>query len=283
MTAPELMPDLQLAPMERIKFHEHPEERRTRRLLKRIEGEMLLRNPPIVADMENGDFLLLDGANRVGAFKELGLSHIPVQVVDYGDKLVQLKGWHHLLVNSHSLNLASVYGALPGVKLRPIGPERLAHLLELRQLFAILVDGSASCMGLFPEEEERGIEIHDRIRVLGEVVAVYEGQTRLERIKLADFTQLPEVVRGVEHQLCLYPVFTKSELLQVAAKNTLIPTGLSRHLIPGRALGLNLELGFLREMASDEEKSGHFLRYVDRLKMEGKIRYYEEAVFVLNE
>ena len=105
MSSSELRPDLQLVPARSIRFHERPEPSRTARLSERIRREQVLRNPPIVAVLSNGDYLLLDGANRVTAFLELGFPEIAVQVVDYGDENVQLKGWHHLLLEGRALNL----------------------------------------------------------------------------------------------------------------------------------------------------------------------------------
>ncbi len=283
MAASELIPNLQLVPVGSVRFHEHPEHRRTLRLMERIEREAVLRNAPVVADMDGGEFLLLDGANRVSAFRELGYSHVPVQVVDYGDERIQLKGWHHLLVNGRALNLGEAFAALEGVQVKSVPQERLTRLLELREVFAVWVDETTACWGLFPETSAAMIGIHERIAVMERVVGAYEGQSKLERIKLADFSQLPEVIRSVEHQLCLFPVLSKNELLQMARENVMIPTGLTRHLIPGRALGLNLELGFMREETSLEQKRQHFQAYVDRLEMEGRIRFYEESVFVMNE
>ena len=283
MPASEFIPDLQLVPTVKVRFHEHPERNRTLRLVERVKKERFLRNPPIVADMGDGEYLLLDGANRVSAFLELEYSHIPVQVVDYGDERVQLKGWHHLLVNGRSLELRRKYGQLTQVKLEEVPRARLSHYLELRMVYAVLVDESANCWGLFSSGCDANINMHERIAVMEKVVGAYESQSKLERIKLADFSLLPEVMRSVEHQLCLFPVLAKNELLQLARENVMIPTGLTRHLIPGRALGINLELGFLTEMDTAEEKEAHFQRYIDSLEMEGRIRFYEESVFVMNE
>ena len=283
MSSLELMPNLQLVPMDRIRFHEQPEEHRTGRLVERIKRDAILRNPPIVADMEDGNFLLLDGANRVSVFKAIGYTHIPVQVVDYGDPRIQLKGWHHLLVDGQFLELKPLYEKIPGVKLEKVDYNRVSHMIELRLVYAILVDDQATCWGLFPTNEDDLKDIYTRVNKLDQIVAGYEGQSKLERIKLADFSQLPEVVSSVKHQLCLYPVITKNELLQLAGDNKLIPTGLSRHLIPGRALGLNLELSFIQTLESDVEKEQHFKAHIDQIEIEGKIRFYEESVFIMNE
>src|SRR5689334_21582170 len=108
--ATELRPSLALVPTRSVRFHEDPERRRTLRLMDRIKAEALLRNPPIVADMGDGHYLLLDGANRVSAFAELGYSHTPVQVADYGHESIQLKAWHHLILNGRALDLRKIFG-----------------------------------------------------------------------------------------------------------------------------------------------------------------------------
>ncbi len=114
-------------------------------------------------------------------------------------------------------------------------------------------------------------------------MGAYEGKTRLERVKLADYTQLPDVLAHAEHQICLFPALRKEELLRAAAEGALIPTGLTRHLIPGRALGINLDIAFLTGPESDAEKTARFNEFVDQLSLKGRIRYYEESVFILNE
>jgi hypothetical protein len=283
MAASELRPNLRLVPTPRIRFHERPERRRTLRLVERIRGEALLRNPPIVADMGDGHFLLLDGANRVSAFAELGYSHVPVQVVDYGHESIQLKSWHHLIINGRSLDLRRVYGNLPGVALRPVQWENLEQLLGFRRVQAVWVDETATCWGMFPDPAAPSPGIRERNSTLHQVVDAYEGQSQLERIKLADYSRLSDAIRTVDHQLVLFPAFTKEELLRLAAEGVMIPTGISRHLIPGRALGINLALGFLSEPAGDAAKVKHFEDVVNRLEMEGRIRFYEESVFIMNE
>ncbi|MDH4248451.1 MAG: ParB N-terminal domain-containing protein [Deltaproteobacteria bacterium] len=283
MASQELRPLLKLVPTDRIRFHEFPERKRTLKLVERIRQEAFLRNPPIVADMKDGYFLLLDGANRVSAFKELNYTHMPVQVVDYGDASVQLKGWHHLLISGRTLNLREIYGALPGVVLKPVTPSDLSRLLELRQVFSVLVEDEQGYWGLFPKDTTQEVDAHRLIHVQEQVVAAYEGQSRLERIKLADYSQLPDAIPSVEHQLCLFPVLHKEEMLRLAAEGVMIPTGLTRHLIPGRALGINLDLAFLNGALKEEDKQRHFQDFIDKLAMEGHIRFYEESVYIMNE
>ena len=280
----ELRPDLRLVRTERVRFHEHPQSSRTLRLVERIRADGVLRNPPIVAEMQDGNYLLLDGANRVSAFLELGYPLVPVQVVDYRDERVQLKGWHHLLLEGGGLRLRARYADLPGVDLRPVSRPQVAHLLAARQVYAVLVENETEWWGLFPAPADSEIGAHAHIRVLKSVVSAYEGLSRLERIKLADYEQLPQALQaGAGHPVCLFPVLQKDELLLLASQGIMIPTGLTRHLIPGRTLGIDLDLAFLRGPLSESDKHAHFRALLDRLGLQGRIRFYEESVFIMNE
>ncbi len=282
MAAARVSPVLKLVPSESVQFHEHPERARTLRLVERLRAEQILRHPPIVAELAGERYMLLDGANRASAFVEIGYAQIPVQVIDYGDPGVQLKGWHHLLLEGRKLDLQRVFADIPDVTLRRVTHDEIGTLLELRRVHAVLVDPRGTCWGLFPREPS-GLELRAWVQVLERVVAAYEGKTELERIKMADYDSLPHVFESVEHQLCLFPVFTKIELLDLARDGTLIPTGLSHHIVPGRALSLNLPLDFLADGSSEAERHAFFTRFLARLEVEGRIRFYEEAVFILNE
>jgi hypothetical protein len=283
MASTHLGPVLRLVPVPSVRFHEHPERRRTEKLLARLSAEKMLRNPPIVASMSPGEYLLLDGANRVSAFKDLALSHIAVQVVDYGDDQIQLRRWHHLLLEGGALDLRTAYAEIEGITLKPVPQSEVFRRLELREVFAALVDEGQSCWGLFPNRPDDRYDLQLLLRVLEQVVRAYEGRIQLERIKLADPSDIPEVFSGRDHQLVLFPHFSKSELVQLVAQDLRIPTGITRHVIPGRALGLNLELGFLSELSDEQAKIEHFQAYLDQLQLEGRIRFYQESVYILNE
>jgi hypothetical protein len=281
VSALEKIPNLKLVPADSVHFHERPERNRTLRLVERLREEKRLRNPPIVARLDREEYVLLDGANRVSAMKELGYSLVPVQIIEYGDPEVRLKGWHHLLVEGKKLNLRSVYAGLDSVDVVEVPSGALTPLLELRRAFSVFVDETTKCWGIFPRSGR--IELRSWMSVLSQVVASYEGKTRLERIKISEFAELPEVFRSLEHELLLFPTISKVELLQLVQEGVMIPTGLTRHLIPGRALGLNLDLALLEERISDESKVARFQELIDDLELRGRIRFYEESAFIMNE
>ncbi len=281
MKATERVPNLQLVPTERIRFHEHPEPKRTARLVKRLREETYLRNPPIVTALGDGDYVLLDGANRVSAFRAIGWSHVPVQVIDYARADVQLKGWHHLLLEAKPLDLRATYEKLAGIRLERIAQADIKAVLELRRICAALVDDAATVWGLFPVSG--AVQLDTWMPLLGRVVAAYEGKSRLERIKFADYEHLPDVFENLERQLVLFPTISKVELIGFVRDGISIPTGVTRHLIPGRALGMNLPLAFLETLTTETAKQEHFRRFVADLEMAGRVRYYEESVFLLSE
>lgn len=277
----EKVPNLKLVPSASVHFHEHPERNRTLRLVERLREEKRLRHPPIVARLEREEYVLLDGANRVSALKELGYSLLPVQIIEYGDPQVRLKGWHHLLVEGKKLDLRSVYARLDGVHVVEVPSGELTSLLELRRVFSVFVDETTKCWGIFPSSGR--VELRSWMSILNRIVAAYEGKTRLERIKISEFAELPEVFQSLEHELVLFPTISKVELLQLVQERVMIPTGLTRHLIPGRTLGLNLDLALLDSAASDQAKVARFQELIDDLELRGRIRFYEESAFIMNE
>ena len=281
MANPEILPHLALVPTARIRFHERPEYRRTMHLVERLRSEARLRNPPIVAGIDDDNYLLLDGANRVSAFRELGFDQIPAQIVDYGEPGIELRGWHHLLLDPSALDLGAAYSAIDGIALRALPSRAIGRALEFREVFAVWVDHDAQAWGLFPQGYSPTLA--ERMRVLTSVIACYEHGSPLERIKLASYDELPAVVERRTHELCLFPVLTKEEMLTLVRDSQLIPTGITRHLIPGRALGLGIDLAFLTEMNDPQERNAHFQAHLDALDLGGRIRYYEEPVFIMNE
>src|SRR5579863_3919137 len=92
-----LMPDLRIVPMEALVPHEEHDAQRSDPLIQRIRDSGVLLNPPIVAEMGDGRFVILDGANRHFALGALGYPHILVQVVEYESEAVRLETWHHVI------------------------------------------------------------------------------------------------------------------------------------------------------------------------------------------
>jgi len=92
------LPVLQAVSVDKLMLHETVDERRVERLAKRLSKENHLKNPPAVAYLSHSDFLMvLDGTNRVSAFKALKIPHIVVQVISYEDPGIELDAWNHVV------------------------------------------------------------------------------------------------------------------------------------------------------------------------------------------
>ena len=78
---------LRFVPLDRLLLHEEDDPYRVKRLILSLQREGRLRNPPIVAE-NGGNYIVLDGATRTTALREMGLRDVVVQIVDYGAETV---------------------------------------------------------------------------------------------------------------------------------------------------------------------------------------------------
>ena len=299
MTIPQerLRPQLRLVPRQRVLHHEFTEAARTERVRERLTQESFLRHPPIMAALPEEHYLLLDGANRVSALVAMGLDSIPAQIVDYDDPTLRLSAWHHLLHGDRPLALANILRErLPEVRLEPISIAQIPVVLGLRAVYALWVSASDRCWALKPAKidapqidappiDAPQIDIRQRTQVLQRVIACYEGRGDIERLKLSDFSLLPKILSDPERmELMLFPTFTKDELVFLTQQGLKLPTGISRHLIPGRALGLDLPLELIADpRVPFAEKQRRFADFVAALETNNSTRFYEESVFLLHD
>ena len=82
---PEL-PELQIVDTDSMQPHEDIEEGRSQRLIRALQTEGFLKNPPAVLRIEGEteQYVVLDGANRTMAFRKMGFPHMLVQIANEG-------------------------------------------------------------------------------------------------------------------------------------------------------------------------------------------------------
>jgi hypothetical protein len=83
--------------------------------------------------------------------------------------------------------------------------------------------------------------------------------------------------------LVLFPPFEKSEVVQLVTDNLKLPTGLTRHSIPGRVLRVNIQLDVLRSDLSLEDKNEWLEAFIRMRIQERHVRYYPESVFIFDD
>lgn len=266
------LPDLRMAASAEIFLHEDCDPWRVEGLSARLREDGMLRNPPIVAPLPQGGYVVLDGANRTSALVALGAHVIPVQVVDYNDPAVRLDVWRHFLVDVGDLSRRLLDA---GVSLRSTRASEAARALEERTVACYLVAGDKAHE--VPLARGRPLAA-----TLAHVVSAYKGSVRIYRVLITDLAVLTREY-GAAGTVVVFPLLTKGDIVEIAHASVKLPTGITRHIISGRALRVNLPLGVLTSPGSIEDKNRWFADFIHQRLLDQRIRYYPEASFLFDE
>lgn len=266
------LPDLRIIPRDGVHLHEEADPVRVDALTHRLRREGILRNPPAAAALPAGEFVVLDGANRTSALTRLGLAVLPLQVVDYEDPRVRLDVWRHLIVEA--LDFAAL---LRDAGLRPeaLSPAEAAQALDDRALAAYLLTGDRALA--VPRSPDRRLAT-----ILSEVVATYKGRARIYRVPTSDVEMLAGAYGSIA-AVVVFPPLTKRDIVEIAGSPAKLPTGITRHLIPGRALRVNVPLDALSRPEDLAEKNRWLAGLVRRRLLDHSVRYYPEGAFLFDE
>lgn len=273
---------LRVVPASQVFPHERFHPARVERLKKRLTQDARLVNPPIVAEMSGGRYVVLDGATRVTAFKQLGIPHIIVQIVDLARGNIKMNTWFHVVHGGRNESLVQIVGRVRGLKLTPMPVDHLPHALWERSALGYLVTADRSGYLLELTERGRSSDEGDWIDVLVELVDAYGAWGDVGRTLDTDMdvlcAQHPDLAG-----LFVYPQFSPEIVVQVAERNRLLPAGITRFLIPGRILRLNAALDVLAADISLSAKADWLDRIVEEKLANRGVRYYEEPVMLLDE
>jgi L-serine kinase (ATP) / ParB family transcriptional regulator, heme-responsive regulator len=273
-------PDLRIVPLDLLIEHEYNDAQRTAPLAQRLEAERLLKNPPIVAPLEEGDerFVVLDGANRTTALHMLGYPHVLVQVVDYEAPFVTLSTWHHVVCG---LDVADYLGCIRAVDGLDIVPMDLLHAragLARRELLAYTVCAD----GRVFVATTQAATLHEKNGQLNAMVDTYKTRGRLYRAATDHVHEALKLYPDLTG-LVIFPKYEAAEVLTLARDGELLPTGLTRHLIHGRALRTNYPLSELRSSESLEVKNQRLQEWLQRKLGSKEIRFYGESTYIFDE
>lgn len=266
----QLLPDLRIIPSAEIFLHEDSDPVRVSRLVARLQEDGVLSNPPVAAPMRGGGYVVLDGANRTSALTRLGISAIPLQIVEYADRAVRLEVWRHFVAGAPDL------------------PERLSGGLTLERVSEREADRMLAAGGLASYVVTDGGTVGIRAgsgplgATLARVVDAYRGSARIYRVQAADRSDLVREY-GTDGALVVFPAFTKDDIMAIALAPVKLPTGITRHVISGRALRLNLPLAALSTPGDVAEKNRWLADLIRQKLLDNRIRYYPEATFLFDE
>ena len=266
------LPELRIVPRDAVHLHEEADPVRVERLSHRLRADGVLRNPPAVAPLGGGGYVVLDGANRTSALARLGIPVLPVQIVDYDDPGIRLDVWRHLLVEP--LDVAAVLRAR-GLAPEDVSAAEAARALDERMIAAYLLSGGRAVA--VPRSPDRALAT-----ILSQIVDTYKGRARIYRVPTSDLDTLADAY-GPIAAVVVFPTLTKQDIIEIADAPAKLPTGITRHLIAGRALRVNLPLEALRT-AQDLTATNRWLAgLVRRRLLDHSIRYYPEGAFLFDE
>lgn len=265
---------LQVVPLDKVFPHEQVDQRRVEKLVRRFEVEGRLANPPVVA--QAGDrYVVLDGATRTAALKELGYPHMVVQVAAAREQL-GLRTWLHAIRQTKPAHLIKLLNSLPAISLIESGKGKvLDEMVEFGGLCHLeTVEGK-----LFLIQPKQGV---NRLDALNQLTDAYISAYQVTRTLNNNISSLHHEFSDLT-ALVVFPEFTVDQVLQIAQMGHVLPAGITRFIIPGRVLRLNAELRHLKSDQSLSQKNEWLHQLLMDKLDKGKIRYYQEPVYLLDE
>lgn len=269
------LPDLRIVELASVTPHEDHDVRRIGALAERLVREGVLKDPPIVAEVGDGRFVVLDGANRTSALKHLGYRDALVQVVDYG--AVTLSTWHHLVVDLAAQDVAIGLGAVPELLVDEATLPAAQAALAASDAVAYAVYDGGACVTL-----HGGTDLLERAELLRRVVSVYNGRADIHRVRATDLSGVEDHFDRVG-ALIVFPEFRADDILALVRLGGALPSGISRHVIPGRALRVNYSIATLAEETPRAEKNRQLAEFIRRKRQANQIRAYEEPTVLYDE
>ena len=242
--------DLRLVDLECLILHEAHDEDRLARLRKRIEAEGEQRNPVIVSPHEDR-YLVLDGAHRVRALKELGSRLALVQTVEPPEKA---EGWGHLLGGVGKAELGNIEGVEAS--------DEPGH----NPLAEVETTGGT----IFLSAIEDGLR--SRVHSLWALQSLYPKGGAVRRVEPDGAVRLSS-----GEVLIRYLTFTPGELADLVDSGAILPAGITRFRVQERVLGVRYPLDGMVE-GDAATQNDRLEKFVRRRWDEDRVRYYGEPV-----
>ena len=271
-------PRLEVLPIASLVIHERHDEQRTSPLMARIQESGVLRNPPVVAPLQDGSqrYMVLDGANRITTLRKIGCPHAVVQVVNPDEPGLKLYNWNHVVWGLDPPELISAIEMLRDIEVVR-GEEERPDLWGDCGLAMIQMPRGEQFTLCTPEEQLVG-----RVQLLNKIVDCYKDRARLDRTNEWSVVRLTAVYPDL-CGLVIFPHFEIQQVLSLAGEGCLLPAGITRFTISPRVLHLNYPLEAVASDKSVEEKNADLQHFIhERMEQKG-VRYYAEATYLFDE
>ncbi|MDD2695970.1 MAG: hypothetical protein PHD58_08590 [Anaerolineales bacterium] len=272
------LPDLRMLPTPALVPHEERDPRRVERLCLRLREEGVLKNPPVVAAIPRSEqYVILDGANRALALAQMGVAHIVAQLVSYADPGLTLDTWYHIVSGMEVERFEAALAQIAGLQLQGCTLEEARAALATNRAAAYIIRNHQVRMVFSPD----GRVLSD-IHLLNNIVGAYKGKADIYRAS-NDIWEIQQPYYPKITALVVFPRYSPSDILAVAANGDRVPSGVTRHIIPNRALHINIPLSVLEADWPLQRKEAWLHEWLMERMAANAIRYYSESTFSFDE
>ena len=272
-------PILRILSVEDLLPHENHDSQRLEPLVGRIKEERILMNPPVVTPITGTEkYMVLDGANRVSAMIQLGIPHMLTQVVRYESPIVRLDTWNHVITNADTDKLAKNIAKISGIVIEETTHSHAQAILIARTILAYLVlpDGTIKTI------IGGGLDIRARTALLHNIADSYMSFGQLHRAKTDDLSELLEQFPAMTLAI-VYPKYEPVEVMDLVSRGMIVPSGITRHIVSGRALRINYPLSELESPDTLEIKNQRLTLWMQKRFEDRGVRYYAESTYLFDE
>ena len=270
---------LQVVPVDQVSPHEEVDDKRVARLMLAIQANPKLIDPPI-ATYWNGRYVILEGATRFTSLKRLGFDHMIFQIVDAqqsSQESFTLHTWYHAISSRHPFaELLTHLQQLDGIIFQELSPSETQTIFQDETTLCYFLDRN----GRFTLAKSAPDAVH--LDVMNDLVASYTDWGSVERTLLTDLPRLTEQFLQLT-AVAIFPQFAPETVFDVASRGGFVPAGLTRFVIPGRILRLNMELDRLQEKDTLAAKRAWYKQCRADKLASSRLRYYQEPVVLLDD
>ena len=254
--------------------HELIDPRRVEKLKATLSQADVFTNPPIVAE-DKDKYIVLDGATRTTAMRELGFNHMIVQVMSSLNDC-KLDTWQHVIRKVDPRRIIDLLNAMPEITLvETPGGDVLEKMAEHGGLCYMITTNEK----YYHIQPSPGINHLDALNKLTNAYIEASVVTRTTHLDIGELIKAyPDMAA-----LMVFPKYGPQQVVQIARSGHALPAGITRFLIPGRVIGLNAQMDILKAGTTLKEKNQWLYQFTMEKLDYDKARLYQESVYLLDE
>lgn len=269
----DLSKSLKILPIDYLLTYEDNDPQRTQKVIDSIQKSEKFINPITVGEIgQTNKYLVLDGANRLEAVKQLGARWVVAQVVDYfNPEEVELRGNEHYLDMSHEAFLLLMQET--GVVLHEESSQTNENPFQLSQTALCKIESGNTCYFV-----SKTSSLQTDLDVLNRMVMAYKNKLNLKRK-----SEVGSLVDKKNISI-KFKFFTPSDVVEAAVKGLHFESGITWHLIQNSIIHFGVPISvLLNGFVSVEEAQKYLQAKIEQKLNTSAIRKYLFNVYICDE